>query len=218
MFLNGCAMGGAACDRDEAAMTRIWASIRSWGSAFATTGLWVVVAAVAGVVFLMWIAGTGFLPGGARPSWQRASSAQPAPNVAYAPPRGVCQGRGCPAPVAVESRGYEVAAQGYEPPPVVASAPPRGVCQGRGCPAPEPVESRGYEVAAQGYEPAPGGACVDDGPPPWGAPVWKECGIRCMYERLRNGFCGPGCDYYYFRMHEYKPRKFYQRKPCYRVP
>jgi hypothetical protein len=26
------------------------------------------------------------------------------------------------------------------------------------------------------------------------------CGIRCWYWRLRNGYCGPGCEYYNYRM------------------
>jgi len=26
------------------------------------------------------------------------------------------------------------------------------------------------------------------------------CGIRCWYWRLRQGYCGPGCDYYSYRL------------------
>jgi hypothetical protein len=29
------------------------------------------------------------------------------------------------------------------------------------------------------------------------------CGIRCWYWRLRHGYCGPGCEYYRYRMYEY---------------
>lgn len=163
-------------------MTRVGAYFRSWGSALATSGLWVVIAAVAGVVFLMWIAGTGFLPTGKPSQWQKSSSVQQAPAAPNVRPAvAACQGRSCAVPPAAETREYEMAQGGYD------AVPPEG-------------------------------ACAEDGAPPWGAPIWKECGIRCMYERLRNGFCGPGCDYYYFRMKEYKPRRFYRRKPCYRVP
>lgn len=29
------------------------------------------------------------------------------------------------------------------------------------------------------------------------------CGIRCWYWRLRYGYCGPGCEYYRYRMYHY---------------
>lgn len=29
------------------------------------------------------------------------------------------------------------------------------------------------------------------------------CGIRCWYWRLREGYCGRGCDYYQFRAYDY---------------
>lgn len=38
-------------------------------------------------------------------------------------------------------------------------------------------------------------------PPRFGNSVYEEpCGIRCWYRRLREGYCGRGCDYYRFRM------------------
>jgi hypothetical protein len=30
-----------------------------------------------------------------------------------------------------------------------------------------------------------------------------SCGIRCWYWRLRHGYCGPGCEYYRYRMYHY---------------
>lgn len=172
-------------------MARIWGYFRSWGNALTTSGLWVVIVAVAGVVFVMWLAGTGFLPTGKKAAWQPSAKPQPAASSSAA--AGTCRGRDCPA-------------QGSESRPIDGESPPPG---GRDV----------YRTAAaQGYDAAPEGACSNDEPPPWGAPEWKNCGVRCMYERLRNGFCGPGCDYYYFRLKEYKPRRFYPRKPCYRVP
>lgn len=57
--------------------------------------------------------------------------------------------------------------------------------------------------------PYPEGAC----PPPYhgarrphrrnGDSPSFGCGIRCWYWRLRHGYCGPGCDYYRYRMHHY---------------
>ena len=30
-----------------------------------------------------------------------------------------------------------------------------------------------------------------------------SCGIRCWYWRLRHGYCGPGCEYYRYRMYHF---------------
>jgi hypothetical protein len=32
---------------------------------------------------------------------------------------------------------------------------------------------------------------------------YDACGIRCWYWRLRHGYCGPGCEYYKYRMYHY---------------
>lgn len=58
--------------------------------------------------------------------------------------------------------------------------------------------------------PSPEGAC----PPPYhverrhhrrdGDSASFGCGIRCWYWRLRHGYCGPGCNYYRYRMHHYE--------------
>jgi hypothetical protein len=81
-----------------------------------------------------------------------------------------------------------------------------GACRGPDCDSP-------YSDYESGE---PAGACrpsydddEEEAPPP---PRYiKECGVRCMYQRLREGYCGPGCDYYLFRMYEYRygrpPRK-----------
>jgi hypothetical protein len=37
------------------------------------------------------------------------------------------------------------------------------------------------------------------------------CGIRCWYRRLRNGYCGRGCDYYRFRLTEFPEGKLGRR-------
>jgi hypothetical protein len=60
--------------------------------------------------------------------------------------------------------------------------------------------------------PPPGGACAELSYP-WrpqprrGDPLEREgCGIRCWYWRLRNGYCGPGCEYYYYRLNHFERR------------
>ena len=85
-----------------------------------------------------------------------------------------------------------------------------GTCRGYDC---------GYSSPEQ-YEPEPPvGACREDGydrPPPSYFPSYRppqeECGIRCTYGRLRNGFCGPGCDWYRFRMYEYRQGNYPPRR------
>lgn len=50
-----------------------------------------------------------------------------------------------------------------------------------------------------------------------GTPDADACGVRCWYWRLRHGYCGPGCDYYRYRMHEYpagKPGHHDSRYAC----
>jgi hypothetical protein len=38
--------------------------------------------------------------------------------------------------------------------------------------------------------------------------VYEEaCGIKCWYNRLHAGYCGRGCDYYRFRMTEFREGK-----------
>ncbi len=44
-------------------------------------------------------------------------------------------------------------------------------------------------------------------PPPSTAPreTYDEpCGVKCWYWRLRAGYCGRGCDYYRFRMTQFR--------------
>ncbi|HEY7646495.1 MAG TPA: hypothetical protein VH858_15755 [Hyphomicrobiales bacterium] len=57
--------------------------------------------------------------------------------------------------------------------------------------APAPPPLRGYE----GYEE-------------------RWCGVRCWYRRLREGYCGRGCDYYRFRLTEFPEGKLsnYRRR------
>jgi hypothetical protein len=52
------------------------------------------------------------------------------------------------------------------------------------------------------FPPAPTDPCVD-------RPIIRgrrathdadACGIRCWYWRLRHGYCGPGCEYYRYRL------------------
>jgi hypothetical protein len=52
------------------------------------------------------------------------------------------------------------------------------------------------------------------GDPRYIKPRPPECGVRCMFHRLRHGFCGPGCDYYAFRMYEYEKGNVFHKKPC----
>jgi hypothetical protein len=45
-------------------------------------------------------------------------------------------------------------------------------------------------------------------PPVYEGPGWHEyCGIRCWYRRLREGYCGRGCEYYFFRLTEFPEGK-----------
>jgi len=68
------------------------------------------------------------------------------------------------------------------------------------------------ELKRSEHAPAPLGACESDraGRRPdrrRGDPHNVEgCGIRCWYWRLRHGYCGPGCEYYRYRMHHYEGR------------
>ncbi|MEJ2116902.1 MAG: hypothetical protein P8Y36_02945 [Alphaproteobacteria bacterium] len=52
------------------------------------------------------------------------------------------------------------------------------------------------------------------GDPRYVKPRPPECGVRCMFHRLRHGYCGPGCDYYAFRMYEYNKGNVFHKKPC----
>jgi hypothetical protein len=41
--------------------------------------------------------------------------------------------------------------------------------------------------------------------PPHSEEVYDEsCGVKCWYRKLRDGYCGRGCDYYRFRMTEFR--------------
>ncbi len=37
-----------------------------------------------------------------------------------------------------------------------------------------------------------------------------SCGIRCWYWRLRHGYCGPGCEYYRYRMYNWGKQNYHQ--------
>lgn len=82
-----------------------------------------------------------------------------------------------------------------------------GACRGRDCYSPYSEEDTGE----------PEGACrptygeEDEAPQPR---YTKECGARCMYQRLRAGHCGPGCDYYLFRMYEYRYGRPPKKRRC----
>lgn len=52
------------------------------------------------------------------------------------------------------------------------------------------------------------------GDPRYIKPLPPECGVRCMFHRLRHGYCGTGCDYYAFRMYEYEEGNVFHKKPC----
>ena len=46
-------------------------------------------------------------------------------------------------------------------------------------------------------------------------PDADSCGIRCWYWRLRHGYCGPGCEYYRYRMYHYgNPTYHHPRYAC----
>jgi hypothetical protein len=76
-------------------------------------------------------------------------------------------------------------------------------------PGPYPAPSRAYPDrddpighAIKRLEPSPllaPDSCPDEGDPQRGE-ASSGCGIRCWYWRLRYGYCGPGCDYYRFRL------------------
>jgi hypothetical protein len=36
----------------------------------------------------------------------------------------------------------------------------------------------------------------------------RSCGIRCWYRRIREGYCGRGCDYYLFRLRHFPSGRF----------
>lgn len=36
----------------------------------------------------------------------------------------------------------------------------------------------------------------------------RYCGIRCWYRRIREGYCGRGCDYYLFRLRHFPSGRF----------
>jgi hypothetical protein len=42
----------------------------------------------------------------------------------------------------------------------------------------------------------------------------KKCGVRCLYRRFKKGYCGLGCDYYYFRTYEYRYGRIRKRGRC----
>jgi hypothetical protein len=91
-----------------------------------------------------------------------------------------------------------------------------GACQDScpdcaGCPTeiditPGPYHQRGREDpighAIKRLEPSP--LLAPDSCPETGAErrgdASSGCGIRCWYWRLRYGYCGPGCDYYRYRL------------------
>jgi hypothetical protein len=100
---------------------------------------------------------------------------------------------------------------------------PIGACPDDGCateititPPPYPGDPQPYLGAPQPYPGGPGsdpiGREIDRWGPPAGncGPYYPDpyaeadppnCGIRCWYWRLRRGYCGPGCEYYAYRLH-----------------
>jgi hypothetical protein len=106
-----------------------------------------------------------------------------------------------------------------------------GFCEEDGgpCPAYEPEPYAAQHVNARRWEPAPEPYveertivharpdCVEERyaahPYAEGRPtvphsseeVYDEsCGVKCWYRKLRDGYCGRGCDYYRFRMMQFR--------------
>lgn len=71
----------------------------------------------------------------------------------------------------------------------------------RKAPPPYPDEAYEHDDCIEDRYAARAYAIRTPPPPLYGEPAWEEhCGIRCWYRRLREGYCGRGCDYYRFRM------------------
>lgn len=69
-------------------------------------------------------------------------------------------------------------------------------------PYPAPPHDDPIAREIQNFPPAPTDPCAD-------RPIIRgrrashdadACGIRCWYWRLRHGYCGPGCEYYRYRL------------------
>lgn len=69
---------------------------------------------------------------------------------------------------------------------------------------PPPADCVQDPYVAQGYTAAP------VPPPPVVDQYGEFCGIKCWYNRLREGYCGRGCDYYRFRMTRFPEGPLYQ--------
>jgi hypothetical protein len=104
-----------------------------------------------------------------------------------------------------------------------------GFCEEGGpCPAYEPGPYAAGPVHARRWEPAPEPYVEEHTPVPakpdcieeryaahpyaGGRPTVplhsedydESCGIKCWYRKLRDGYCGRGCDYYRFRMTQFR--------------
>lgn len=82
----------------------------------------------------------------------------------------------------------------------------------------QPVACQGGACGQPSDEPAQ--PCRERYAERWGGNTRREiqylpeCGVRCMFDRMRNGFCGAGCDYYAYRMYEYEDGQIFNRRPC----
>jgi hypothetical protein len=128
--------------------------------------------------------------GRAVPDW-RAWSASPVMPV------GLCDQDGEPCPGYRHPAARPAYAGRWDP------APERYVDERPPSPPPPPDCAQDPYVA-QGYTVAP------VAPPPAVDQYGELCGVKCWYNRLREGYCGRGCDYYRFRMTRFPEGPLYQ--------
>jgi hypothetical protein len=171
--------------RDEAQLFRCWGHMAGVGT----------LLFICAMCALCWDAGDAFAApyaqhGRAVPDW-RTWLARPVISVGLCDEdREPCPGYRRPAvDRPVHAGRWDPAPERYvEERPAI---PPPADC------APDPYVAQGYTIAPVVAPPA-----VDY----YGEPCW----IKCWYNRLREGYCGRGCDYYRFRMTRFPEGPLYQ--------
>jgi hypothetical protein len=115
--------------------------------------------------------------------------------------------RGAPAPLAMPAAGCRPDCQDCDDcTPEIEVAPPAPPPLAYAPPAPPPPPDDPIAREIQRFGPPPIGPCERRQIVTRGrraTPDADACGIRCWYWRLRHGYCGPGCEYYRYRLHEY---------------
>lgn len=115
----------------------------------------------------------------------------PAPSSPLALPAGACR-ENCP--------------DCADCPPEIDMAPPGGPPLAYAPPAPPPPRDDPIAREIERFGPPPIGPCEKRQIVTRGKRAAQDadsCGIRCWYWRLRHGYCGPGCEYYRYRLQDY---------------